>query len=311
MEDNNNDINNNNGNKMVLIKGINTKINNSKNLIIDKNNIINKISVSNTISYNNQNQNTNGSINNANKLPKKIKIYYNNNFGKNKNICYTDRNNNKIVKTEPNIQLSQKYNIINKNETTDEIDNNINHNTKLNIIQLPSKKIKDKITKKIIFPENGAVSVGTASGKYIIKKSLIKSNSNKNKNIPNNFFPHSKDIILKKFALSKSKLKKKNETGNSVASKSSEKNNDLKKHPLKGSINQNAIKKKYIGINSAKSIFINKKNTQNNFNNINFNNSRCNESYNNNVCMTDRVVSNKNYIPGNSKIRYIYQKKIK
>ena len=116
LEDNNNSINNNNGNKIVLIKKINTKINNSKNLIIDKNNIINKISVANTISYNNSNPNTNGSTNNTNRLQKKIKIYYNNNFGKNKNICYTDRNNNKIVKTEPNIPLSQKYNVINKND---------------------------------------------------------------------------------------------------------------------------------------------------------------------------------------------------
>ena len=312
LEDNNNSINNNNGNKIVMIKKINTKINNSKNLIIDKNNIINKISVANTISYNNSNPNTNtnGSMNNTNRLQKKIKIYYNNNYGKNKNICYTDRSNNKIVKTEPNAQLSQKYNVINKNDTTNEIDNNINPNTKLNIIQLPSKKIKDKITKKIILPENGAVSTGTGSGKYIIKKSLIKSSSNKNKNIPFKFSPQPKDIILKKFALSKSKLKKKNETNNGNTSKSSEKN-DFKKPPLKGSISQNAIKKKYIGINSAKSIFINKKNTQNNFSNNNSNNSRCNESYNNNVCMTDRVVSNKNYIPGNSKIRYIYQKKIK
>ena len=49
-------------------------------------------------------------------------------------------------------------------------------------------------------------------------------------------------------------LKKNNELNNSIISKSLEKNIN-KKYPLKCSISQNPIKKKFIGLNSAKSIF--------------------------------------------------------
>ena len=290
--------------KNLMTKKINYNIKNANN---DKNNLINKINISNTISHNNTNMSRN-SINNSNKinkLNKKIKIYYNNNNEKRNKICYTDRNN-KIIKTEPNKPQQ------NKNEVNNENDNSQNNN-KLNIIQLPSKKIKEKIVKKIIFPENGAVaaSSGNESNKYI-KKNLIKSNSNKTKYIPNRLSPQPKDIILKKFALSKSKIKKSIGLNNGITSKSSDKNIFQNHPPLKGSISQNPIKKKYIGINSAKSFFINKKNTQNNFikNNSSYNEN--NEGFNNkNVCMTDRTIMGKNIILKNNKISYIYQKKIK
>ena len=281
---------------------------NNNNIIINKN-IINKINVANTISYNN---NSTSNANNVNRLNKKIKIYYNNNNGINNNnkVCFTDRNNksNKIIKTEPNNPKIQKYHY--KNDINNEFENSQN-NYKLNVIQLPSKKIKEKISKKIIIPENGGASEGNGPGKFIIKKNLIKSNSNKTKFIPYRLSPQPKEVMLKKFALSKSKTKKKNGLNKEIISKSYERNL-LKKHPLKGCISQNAIKKKYIGINSAKSIFLDKKNTQNNFiyKNNSTNNSTYNDSYVNN-CMTDRGLSNKNYFPQNNKISYIYQKKFK
>ena len=303
--------NNNDDKKILLTKKIDNKINknnNDKNNN-DKNNLMNKINVANTISYNNIN--TNGNEKNASRLNKKIKIYYNNNHGINNNkICYTDRNSNdKINKTEPNNQQNQKYHF--KNDKNNELENTP-INSKLNIIQVPSRKIKDKINKKIIFPENGGASAGVGTGKFIIKKNLIKSNSNKTKYIPYKLSPspQSKDIIMKKYALSKNRTKKKNDINNGITSKSSEKS-VFQKHPLKGSISQNAIKKKFIGLSSAKSIFINKKNTQNNINNNinNSSNSGCNDTYNNN-CITDRSINNKNFIPKNSKISYIYKKKI-
>ena len=306
---------NNDDKKILLTKKIDIKIknNNDKNNN-DKNNLISKITTANTISYNNTN--TNGNEKNASRLNKKIKIYYNNNYGINNNkICYTDRNNNdKINKTEPNNQQNQKYHY--KNEKNNEIENTP-INSKLNIIQVPSRKIKDKINKKIIFPENGGASAGGGAGKYILKKNLIKSNSNKTKYIPYKLTtpsPQPKDIIMKKYILSKNRTKKKNDINNGITSKSSDKS-VFQKHPLKGSISQNAIKKKFIGLSSAKSIFINKKNTQNNFNNNinninNSTNSACNDIYNNN-CITDRSINNnKNFLPKNNKISYIYKKKI-
>ena len=69
------------------------------------------------------------------------------------------------------------------------------------------------------------------------------------------------------------------------------------------------LKKKYIGLNSAKSIFLNKaKNTQINYmNNMNnFNNNSYNEAYHN--CVTERG-NTKNIITPYNKISYIYQKK--
>lgn len=138
---------------------------------------------------------------------------------------------------------------------------------------------------------------------------MIKSSSNSNKNryIPLKLSPQPKDIVIKKLVLSKNKNNKKNGI-NGVASKSSERN-IFSKRLLKGSIIQNAIKKKYIGLNSAKSIFLNKnKNTQINYmNNMNnYNNNSYNEIYHN--CVTERG-NNKNIITPYNKISYIYQKK--
>jgi hypothetical protein len=189
------------------------------------------------------------------------------------------------------------------NQITQIIDNN---NNKLNVIQLPTKKIKKKVNKKIIFPENGALN-SNASGKYIIKINLVKSSSNSNKNryIPFKFSPQPKDIVIKKLVLPKNKNKNRNGI-NGITSKSSERN--IFKRPLKGSISQNAIKKKYIGLNSAKSIFLNKnKNNQINMNNMNnFSNNSYNEMYHN--CVTERG-NTKNIISPYNKITYIYQKK--
>ena len=133
------------------------------------------------------------------------------------------------------------------------------------------------------------------------------SNSNKNRYIPFKFSPQPKEIVIKILVFSKNKAKKRIGI-NVITSKSSERN-ILSKRPLKGSISQNAIKKKYIGLNSAKSIFMNKnKNTQINYmNNMNnYNNNSYNEIYHN--CVTERG-NNKNIITPYNKISYIYQKK--
>ena len=311
--ENSNSANNNDAKISSMTKKINIKGNNNRK-IDDKNegkvNVINKITISNTISYNSTNN-----INNKNKINKKINIYNNNNnLGMNNpKICFTDRNK-KIIKIEQNNSSNnsnQNPNYFKKNEIFIESNNqNLNSNTnKLNVIQLPTKKIKEKTSKKIIFPENGASS-SSASGKYIIKKNLVKSSSNSNKNryIPFKFSPQPKDIVIKKLVLSKNKNNKKRNGINGITSKSSERN-IFSKRPLKGSISQNAIKKKYIGLNSAKSIFLNKaKNTQINYmNNMNnFNNNSYNEAYHN--CVTERG-NTKNIITPYNKISYIYQKK--
>ena len=308
--ENSNSINNNDDKISLMTKKINIKGNNNRK-IDDKNegkpNLINKITISNTINYYSTNN-----INNKNKINKKINICNNNNNLRmnNPKICFTDRNK-KIVKIECNTSSSnQNPNSFNKNEIFIESNNpnRFNNANKLNVIQLPTKKIKEKTNKKIIFPENGASS-SSASGKYIIKKNLIKSSSNSNKNryILLKLSPQPKDIVIKKLVLSKNKNNKKNGI-NGVASKSSERN-IFSKRLLKGSIIQNAIKKKYIGLNSAKSIFLNKnKNTQINYmNNMNnYNNNSYNEIYHN--CVTERG-NNKNIITPYNKISYIYQKK--
>ena len=308
--ENSNSISNNDDKISLMTKKINIKGNNNRK-IDDKNegkpNLINKITISNTINYYSTNN-----INNKNKINKKINICNNNNNLRmnNPKICFTDRNK-KIVKIECNTSSNnQNPNSFNKNEIFIESNNQnrFNNANKLNVIQLPTKKIKEKTNKKIIFPENGASS-SSASGKYIIKKNLIKSSSNSNKNryIPLKLSPQPKDIVIKKLVLSKNKNNKKNGI-NGVASKSSERN-IFSKRLLKGSIIQNAIKKKYIGLNSAKSIFLNKnKNTQINYmNNMNnYNNNSYNEIYHN--CVTERG-NNKNIITPYNKISYIYQKK--
>jgi serine/threonine protein kinase len=173
-----NSIHNNDVKISSMTKKINIKSNNRK--IDDKNegkvNVINKIKISNTISYNSSNN-----INNKNKINKKINIYNNNNnLGiNNSKICNTDRNK-KIIKIEQNnSNNNQNPNCFKKNEILIELNNSIrsNKDNKLNVIQLPTKKIKEKANKKLIFPENGASNT-SESGKYIIKKNLVKSSSN-------------------------------------------------------------------------------------------------------------------------------------
>ena len=292
----NNDTNNNGENKNVIVKKLKFKINNDKNSknILNKKKVINKINTVNTISYNNTI--TNGNINKINKFKKKIKIYYKNNHSINNKSCYTDRNNSKIIKTEPNNQQ-------NKNDINNEIAYN---KSKLNIIQLPYKKAKDNFNKTIIYKDNGATNSSNGSRKYIIKKEYNKLNANKNKIILNRLSPQPRDIIMKKIILSKSKIKNKENLNNSITSKSFE-----KKILNKSIMNQNSIRKKYIGLNSAKTIFLNKNKTQNNYLiNKSTDNYGYNENNNNNKnCYTYRYYNRKNNIIKNNSIYYIYQKK--
>ena len=314
---------NNEDNKVLMTKKMNKsknklnkiKINNDKNNVIyninnisDKANLINKQNnVLHTISYNKATQNNNNNLqanNSSKKFKKKINIDVNNianNNNENSPIigmeCLTARNNlPKNIKTEPNNILNNENNIYNYIE--------YHNNTKLNVIQLPSKKIREKISKKIIIPENGGASISSSNSnpKYVLKKNLAIQNITKKKNFPNRFSPQPKEIILKKFLITKSKSKKKNGINYTITSKSSEKG-AIKKNPLKGVINQNAFKKKFIGMNSAKSIFVQKKNTQNNILN-NLTNSN-NDIYSNNS-LTER----KNTFNQNEKVSYIYQKKL-
>ena len=311
---------NNEDNKILMTKKINKsknklnkiKLSGDKNNVIyninnksDKTNLINKQNnVLHTISYNKATQNNNNNNLQANNSSKKFKKKLNinvNNISTNNNgnspvigmEYFTDRNNMpKNIKTEPNNVINNENNMNNYME--------YHSNTKLNVIQLPSKKIREKISKKIIIPENGGalISSSNSNPKYVLKKNLAIQNSSKKKNL-NRFSPQPKEIILKKFLITKSISKKKNGINYPISSKSSEKA-AIKKNPLRGVINQNAFKKKYIGLNSAKSIFVQKKNTQNN-NLINSNN----DIYLNN-CLTER----KNTFNQNEKISYIYQKKL-
>ena len=313
IEDNfTNSVNNNDIKILLKTKKINIKNNNyrktdDKNE--DKVNEIKKIGISNTISYNSTKK-----IKKKKKLKKKININNNNNNPgmNNSKIFFTDKNK-KIVKIRLiNSNSNQSPNCINKNEISNELNksNDNNNIKKSNVIQLPTKKIKEKTNKKIIFPENGA-SVFSATGKYIFKKNMVisSSNSNNNRYIPFKLSPQPRDNILKRLIISKNKIRKNNGIKR-ITSKSSERN-IIPKPPLKGGIiNQNAIKKKYIGLNSAKSIFLNKiKNTLNNYNNNNmnnFNNCSYNGIYHN--CITERG-NTKNIISPYDKISYIYQKK--
>ena len=81
-----------------------------------------------------------------------------------------------------------------------------------------------------------------------------------------------KDFMQKKFLILKSRSKKNNgiNFNFSTTSASSEKATMRKNH-LKCAINQNTLKKKYIGINSTKDIFVPKKNMKSIFRDKNFN----------------------------------------
>ena len=320
--------NNEDNNKFLITKRLNKskekinkiKINNDNNnkIIYSVNNISDKASIlskqnttMHTISYNkspqsNSNNNNNIIATSSKKFKKKINICINSNNSSNNNdnIFLNDKfNMTKNLKTEPNSNINKESSIRNYFEYQNNNNHsNKNNNTKLNVIQLPTKKIS---TNKIIIKENGAsISSSNSNPKYDIKKNLISSSLNKKKYFPNRYSPQPNEILFKKFLILKSKSKKKNLANYPPLSKSSEKGVTKKNHLFKSIINQNAIKKKYIGINSAKSIFAEKKNTQNN--NLNNLINSNNDIYYNN-CMTERKFTLTNQ---NEKVSYIYQKKL-
>ena len=319
--------NNEDNNKFLITKRLNKskekinkiKINNdnNNNIIYSVNNISDKASIlskqnttMHTISYNKSPQSNSNNNNiiatSSKKFKKKINICINSNNSSNNNdnIFLNDKfNMTKNLKTEPNSNINKESSIRNYFEYQNNHNHsNKNNNTKLNVIQLPTKKIS---TNKIIIKENGAsISSSNSNPKYDIKKNLISSSLNKKKYFPNRYSPQPNEILFKKFLILKSKSKKKNLANYPPLSKSSEKGVTKKNHLFKSIINQNAIKKKYIGINSAKSIFAEKKNTQNN--NLNNLNNSNNDIYYNN-CMTERKFTLTNQ---NEKVSYIYQKKL-
>ena len=330
-----NDDDNNNNNKVLMTKKIcrnKNDINKIKNQNDNNNNILHKINYtsdkSNTISnpnnimytmsytnatpkpniQNNLSQNTT-----SKKFKKKINIQMNNNINNNKsanNAHVSDRNNPiKNLKTEPNnIVLINNERVI---QNYLEYHSNHQNNTKLNVIKLPSKKIKDKSNKKIIIPENGASynSISHSNDKYIVKKNYIANNLNRTKYEYKRFSPQIKDFMQKKFLILKSRSKKNNgiNFNFSTTSASSEKATMRKNH-LKCAINQNTLKKKYIGINSTKDIFVPKKNMKSIFvNNVMISSSNDTYNNNNNICLTER--KNTMNTP-NNKISYIYKKKL-
>ena len=318
--------NNEDNNKFLITKRLNKskekinkiKINNdnNNNIIYSVNNISDKASIlskqnttMHTISYNKSpqsNSNNNIIATSSKKFKKKINICINSNNSSNNNdnIFLNDKfNMTKNLKTEPNSNINKESSIRNYFEYQNNNNHsNKNNNTKLNVIQLPTKKIS---TNKIIIKENGAsISSNNSNPKYDIKKNLISSSLNKKKYFPNRYSPQPNEILFKKFLILKSKSKKKNLANYPPLSKSSEKGVTKKNHLFKSIINQNAIKKKYIGINSAKSIFAEKKNTQNN--NLNNLINSNNDIYYNN-CMTERKFTLTNQ---NEKVSYIYQKKL-
>ena len=319
--------NNEDNNKFLITKRLNKskekinkiKINNdnNNNIIYSVNNISDKASIlskqnttMHTISYNKSPQSNSNNNNiiatSSKKFKKKINICINSNNSSNNNdnIFLNDKfNMTKNLKTEPNSNINKESSIRNYFEYQNNNNHsNKNNNTKLNVIQLPTKKIS---TNKIIIKENGAsISSSNSNPKYDIKKNLISSSLNKKKYFPNRYSPQPNEILFKKFLILKSKSKKKNLANYPPLSKSSEKGVTKKNHLFKSIINQNAIKKKYIGINSAKSIFAEKKNTQNN--NLNNLINSNNDIYYNN-CMTERKFTLTNQ---NKKVSYIYQKKL-
>ena len=317
----------NDDNKILKTKKLFNKSKNKNNKIQinndnDSKNIINNINKQNnilqTISYikSIQKQNNYTNLNNIpKKFKRKIDIQINNINNNNpinnsnnsqKGECITDRNtNNKNIKTEPNnINIINNEHIIhNYLEYNNNLNKYQNYYTKLNVIQLPKKKnIKEKISKKIIIPENGATkNTSNSNDKYILKKNLVIQNINRERYIPYRLSPQPN--IPKKYLITKNKQIKNNEINNDTTTKSLEKG-IFKRYLLKGVINQNAFIKKKIGnTNSAKSIFIKNNNTKNNSLN-NSVNIRNNEIYCDNY-MTER----KNTL-NNSKASYIYKKKL-
>ena len=261
--------NNEDNNKFLITKRLNKskekinkiKINNdnNNNIIYSVNNISDKASIlskqnttMHTISYNKSPQSNSNNNNiiatSSKKFKKKINICINSNNSSNNNdnIFLNDKfNMTKNLKTEPNSNINKESSIRNYFEYQNNNNHsNKNNNTKLNVIQLPTKKIS---TNKIIIKENGAsISSSNSNPKYDIKKNLISSSLNKKKYFPNRYSPQPNEILFKKFLILKSKSKKKNLANYPPLSKSSEKGVTKKNHLFKSIINQNAIKKKYI-----------------------------------------------------------------
>ena len=210
--------NNEDNNKFLITKRLNKskekinkiKINNdnNNNIIYSVNNISDKASIlskqnttMHTISYNkspqsNSNNNNNIIATSSKKFKKKINICINSNNSSNNNdnIFLNDKfNMTKNLKTEPNSNINKESSIRNYFEYQNNNNHsNKNNNTKLNVIQLPTKKIS---TNKIIIKENGAsISSSNSNPKYDIKKNLISSSLNKKKYFPNRYSPQPKKI---------------------------------------------------------------------------------------------------------------------
>ena len=224
--------NNEDNNKFLITKRLNKskekinkiKINNdnNNNIIYSVNNISDKASIlskqnttMHTISYNKSPQSNSNNNNiiatSSKKFKKKINICINSNNSSNNNdnIFLNDKfNMTKNLKTEPNSNINKESSIRNYFEYQNNHNHsNKNNNTKLNVIQLPTKKIS---TNKIIIKENGAsISSSNSNPKYDIKKNLISSSLNKKKYFPNRYSPQPNEILFKKFLILKSKSKKK------------------------------------------------------------------------------------------------------
>ena len=265
--------------KKDLVINVNYKTsNNYKNYYKNQN----KINKNYTFNNDKSNHNNYSNTNKCNNISLQSYVKKNNLNETEKNICLTEKEN-KIIKTEPN-----------HNNITQIKDNNIKGreiNYKLSVIQLPSKKIKEPISKKIAVTVNGALPNPKNNNNIVLSTSSKKNESHiRLSPTPNNIF-------LKKFILSKSKSKNKNEgNGYNMTGKGMKSNGKIlsNKTGLKSSISQNTIKKKYIGFNSSKCVF-----TDNN-KNITNNKLDC-------LVNSDR----KPTLPITSKINYIYQKKQK
>ena len=203
--------NNEDNNKFLITKRLNKskekinkiKINNdnNNNIIYSVNNISDKASIlskqnttMHTISYNKSPQSNSNNNNiiatSSKKFKKKINICINSNNSSNNNdnIFLNDKfNMTKNLKTEPNSNINKESSIRNYFEYQNNHNHsNKNNNTKLNVIQLPTKKIS---TNKIIIKENGAsISSSNSNPKYDIKKNLISSSLNKKKIFPKPLF---------------------------------------------------------------------------------------------------------------------------
>ena len=245
------------------------------NKILDQNRTYkSKIIVDKKILTKNQN-NTVVYKDDVSKISKKV-------YNKRNNFIQGINNNNypstymgkTILKTEPN-------NTNNNNFCYEKAKLN-----KLNVIKLPNKRIKEKINKKILIPENGYTLLNKKKANSL-EKAVYQKNF---KNLYLRYSPN-KNIMFKKYPISKGKLKKNLELTNRLISKSFEKNSNIKKNQLKELISHSQ-EKKYSFKGLLRDSPILKKQT--NLNNLNIANTK------NNCC--DKVTD---------KYNYIYKKKIK